>query len=340
MSRRIGSRSEPLADDSGGLKSLAIARAGVHAAAERGLDRGGDHVALPSSALRSSCSRRAVAGGALDARERQALAGVDEAAGEVKASEGSRAEIDRGEGNAAAGGSPRRVDRIAVDARCHHQEAGALSIAEAMRGQMRRGPAGRPSADPRRRQGWAVGRRAPRPPPHRAFAAIPRGVVHRVIERAPFAELRQIEEIIQEDELLLRDRSLIDQTFGSLAPVLGRGADERSRRLCSRLRIGSCPLPTPKSRPGSDGREILAPRRSIAFGRQVWSCRCRPRRARKRRARSAAERGLEDALELLKFRLAADECAASCRRAVSPLMPVSRHTLTGASMPLSWSSST
>ena len=81
----------------------------------------------------------------------------------------------------------------------------------------------------------------------RALAAIARGVVHRLVKRAPFADLRQIEDIIEEDELLLRDRPLVDQVFGAARISSDGDAGERSRRLWSRLRIGSCPLPAPKS---------------------------------------------------------------------------------------------
>ena len=55
---------------------------------------------------------------------------------------------------------------------------------------------------------------------HRSLAAIARAAVHRVIERAPFANLGQIKEIGEKDELLRSDDFLTHQTLGGCASFL------------------------------------------------------------------------------------------------------------------------
>ena len=148
-------------------------------------------------------------------------------------------EVDRGEGSAAASGAPSRIDRVALDAGGHHQQAGSVSHRRGQRRKMRQDLRVRPVQildDDQGRAGSAGVRRDCRR--DCAFAAIARGVVHRVIERPPFAELRQIKKIIEEDQLIRRNDLLIDQTLdGRASPRAGAG--ESSSRLCSRLRIGS-----------------------------------------------------------------------------------------------------
>ena len=76
---------EPLADDGGGLKGLPIARGQpVHARQHQALDGGGDHIlAALFGIAQQLLEKQRISGGALDTGERQALAGVDESAGEA-----------------------------------------------------------------------------------------------------------------------------------------------------------------------------------------------------------------------------------------------------------------
>ena len=54
------------------------------------------------------------------------------------------------------------------------------------------------------------------------LAAIACAAVHRVIERAPFANLRQIKEIRQKDELLRSDDFLTHQSLRGRSAFLGQ----------------------------------------------------------------------------------------------------------------------
>ena len=86
-----------------------------------------------------------------------------------------------------------------------------------MREDLRVGPVHILDDDERRAASAGVRRHRRR---HRALAAIARGAVHRVIERAPFADLRQIKEIIEKDELLRSYDLPTHQTLGGRASFL------------------------------------------------------------------------------------------------------------------------
>ena len=150
---------------------------------------------------------------------------------------------------------------------------------------------------------------------HCAFAAIARGVVHRVIERPPFAELRQIKKIIEEDQLLPGDDLLIDQTLDGLAPLLGRGGRREIKQALQQAanRVltpadaeieHQAPM-RPKSPRLGEGPHLLDQSRLADAGLATHI---------DDMAGAPAERGLEDALELVEFGFAADEHASVRRR--------------------------
>ena len=130
---------ESLADDGGRLKGLPVARRqAVHARQNEALDRGWDHILAAFFGIAQQLlEEERIAGGALDTRQRQALAGVDESPRESQGfRRPQRAKIDRGEGDAAASSAPGGVDRIAFDARGHHQDARALGHSRGDRSEM------------------------------------------------------------------------------------------------------------------------------------------------------------------------------------------------------------
>ena len=147
---------------------------------------------LPSSALRSSCSRKRIAGGAFDARQGQALAGVDESFGKELGLPTTAEGRDRSWRRGQSGKSARQAASIGSPStsRGHHRRACALG---------HRGSDSRQVPENLRigsvqilydYQGWAVAAGAPHHRRrHPACREVRESVVHRVVQRTPFPGL-------------------------------------------------------------------------------------------------------------------------------------------------------
>ena len=293
----------------------------------------------PSSALRSSCSRNS---GLPSARSMQASATRCVASMKLPARL-SASSCRSGPRSMVANGVPRQlarhasVERVALDARGHDQQPRTVGDGGRQRREMREDLRIGPMQVLDDQQGRAApagicGERRD----ERALAAVARGVVHRVVERAPFAGLRQVEQVVEKDAPLRRRprRRRQDAPPRAAAPPDRRPATGRAG-CCSSARIGSWPLPTPKS--STSPRWIAKPcasaKRRISSTSRVLPMPASPRTIDDL-AGTPAEAGASDAPELLELGLAADERAAAARESASPEMPRRRQTRTGASMPL------
>ena len=196
----------------------------------------------PSSAfLQQLFEKERIAVRPFDARERDALGRIDEAVGEIhRLVAAQRAEVDRREWRAAATRAPGGIERIALDARGHHEQPRPVGDGGRHRGEkaehLRIGPV-HVLDDDHRRTAPAGALRERRD--ECALAAVARGVVHRVVERAPFARLRQVEQVVQEHELVRADVARGHHALGRRAPFLyarcrresEQAADDRAHRV-------------------------------------------------------------------------------------------------------------
>ena len=122
---------------------------------------------------------------------------------------------------------------------------------------------------------------------HRALAAVARGVVHRVIERTPFAGLRQIKKIARKTSCC--SVMIPDRPTARRPARLSSGEEDRRKIKKALQQAANWVLP-----PADAEIEHQAPMgaksarlgEATAFARQVASCRCPPRHAHRRRGRS------------------------------------------------------
>ena len=148
----------------------------------------------------------------------------------------------------------------------------------------------------------------------RALAARARGVVHRVVKRAPFAGLREIEDVVQKHDLVGTDGPGCGNLFRGGAPFVGAGrrpqlqqaVDDRADRVLvlAHAEIEHEAAVAGKAQRFGEAAHLvdepcLADARLAAYVHDVTG--------------PLFETRVRDALELLEFSLAADKHAAACR---------------------------
>ena len=166
---------------------------------------------------------------------------VDETSGQAQRLVPSQwTEIDGREWCSATARAPRSVKRVALDPRSHDKEAGTRCHRRRKSGKMpenlRIGPM--KILDNDQRWSAAAATRGERCC-QLAFAAVTRGVIHGVIKRAPFACLRQVEQVMKKYEPFGRDGSLGDQTLGRTVSQFGfrgwRQAEQTQQQSADRV---------------------------------------------------------------------------------------------------------
>ena len=214
---------EPLANDGRGLERLPVARRQpVHARQHQALDGSGHSVlAAFLRAAQQLLQKQRVAGGAFDAGKRDALRRVDEAAGEAqRLVVPQRTEVDGFERRAAAACAPCEVERVALDARGHDQQPRTVGNGGRQRRKMREdlriGPM--QILDDQQRRAVPAGICGERGG-ERALAAVAGGVVHRIVERAPFGGLGQVKQVVEKYAPIRRHHALGDKTLRRAQPL-------------------------------------------------------------------------------------------------------------------------
>ena len=133
-----------------------------------------------------------------------------------------RAEVDGFERSAARPTLPSLVELVAVDARGHDQHRRALSHSAGKLGQMRERRAVGPMHVLDDQQSRLFSARSLDDPGEGApLTANSRCVVHRIVQGAQFPGLRNIEEIVEEDELFRLHEILGQRRGGGRARALG-----------------------------------------------------------------------------------------------------------------------
>ena len=222
-----------------------------------------------SVALRRSCSRKS---GLPSARAMQAsasrLSGSTSAAASALASPAcSGRQIDRQHRGAARGIPPALVDRIAVEARCHHQDDRAALHARGQRREIGQEIAVRPvQVLDDQHEGLRTRSGLDRLDEHGLPCALPRGVVHRIVDRAQRRRQLQVEQV-EQGRPVMRVDAAFTRRFGrrrarrlvGIDAQAERGAQQGAHRIAALAgaEIEDQAAMAGQAAPAGDGGELL-----------------------------------------------------------------------------------